>query len=162
MTNNERQEKIESYGRAFDTLKAAVARFPKEAWGFRPAPDRWTIQEIIIHITDSEANSYVRCRRFVAEPGKDLMAYDENLWAKALDYGTQSAEVSLQLFRWLRQASYALIRDLPEDTWGHANFHPENGMMTMEDWLDTYESHVRNHVAQMEENYQIWKKYANK
>lgn len=162
MTNNQRQQKIESYGRAYETLKSALARFPKEAWDYRPDPDRWTIKEIIIHITDSEANSYVRCRRFIAEPGKDLMAYDESQWARALDYGQQSADVSLELFRWLRQSSYELIRDLPEAVWGHANYHPENGMMTMGDWLDTYERHVRDHVAQMEENYELWKTYASK
>ncbi|MBT3389428.1 MAG: hypothetical protein HN413_03375 [Chloroflexi bacterium] len=156
MTNNIRQQKIASYGQAYNTLKAVLARIPKEAWNYRPTPDRWTIREIIIHITDSEANSYVRCRRFIAEPGKDLMAYNENQWAKALKYGGQNIDTSLELFRWLRQASYELIRDLPDEVWAHENYHPENGMMTMDDWLDTYESHVNDHTAQMEEIFSQW------
>lgn len=162
MSNTERRKKIESYGRAFDTLRAALERFPKEAWDYRPAPDHWTIQEIVIHIADSETNSYVRCRRFIAEPGKDLMAYDEGQWAKALRYGEQSAEVSLELFRWLRRASYELIRDLPEEVWHPGNYHPENGMTTMDDWLDTYERHVRDHIAQMEANYAHWRQHVGK
>jgi len=153
MTNAERQKKIESYGQAFDLLEAALNRFPIESWHYRPATDRWTIHEIIIHITDSEANSYIRCRRFIFEPGEALMAYDENQWAKVLDYAGQSMDVSLELFRWLRQASYELIQNIPEEVWRHEAYHPENGTMTMDDWLDTYESHVRNHIAQMEENY---------
>jgi len=161
MSNPERQAKIESYGQAYDLLKAAVDRFPKECWSYRPAADRWTIQEIIIHITDSEANSYVRCRRFISEPGKDLMAYDENKWAVDLSYGEQSTEVSLELFRWLRKSCYDLIKTVPEDVWSHEAYHPENGTMTMDDWLDTYESHVRDHIAQMEENYQHWKEHGN-
>ena len=90
------------------------------------------------------------------------MAYDEGQWAKALNYGGQSAEVSLELFRWLRRASYELIHDLPDEVWAHENYHPENGMMTMDDWLGIYESHVRDHAAQMEENYELWKKYVSK
>ncbi len=162
MMNSERQQKIASYGQAYDLLKQAMERFPKECWHYRPAPDRWTIHEIIIHITDSEANSYVRCRRFIAEPGQDLMAYDENQWAKALKYEEQDTEVSLELFRWLRRSCYELIQTLPEEVWSHQAYHPENGDMTMDDWLDTYDSHVRDHIAQMEEVYQDWKNDANK
>lgn len=32
--------------------------FPRSC-GLRPAAERWTIYEIILHITDSEANSYI-------------------------------------------------------------------------------------------------------
>ena len=88
------------------------------------------------------------------------MVYDENQWASALDYAGQSTETALELFRWLRQASYELIQTLPEDVWGHEAFHPENGIMGMDDWLDAYERHVRDHIAQMEENYQDWKEHA--
>ncbi len=161
MTNPERQKKIDAYGQAYDLLKKAMDRFPKESWYYRPGPDRWTIHEIIIHITDSEANSYVRCRRFIAEPGKDLMAYDENQWATDLNYAEQNTEVSLELFRWLRKSSFDLIQTVPEDVWSHEAYHPENGTMTMDDWLDTYESHVRDHVAQMEDVYQHWKDHGN-
>ena len=69
MTFEERQRKIESYGSAHRVLVEGLKRFPHEMWQFRPAPDRWTIHEIIIHITDSEANSYIRCRCLIAEPG---------------------------------------------------------------------------------------------
>ena len=81
-----RQEKIVLYGRAADLLAEALGRFPREMWQYRSSVDDWTIHEIIVHITDSEANSYVRCRRFIAEPGQALMAYDENQWAKVLNY----------------------------------------------------------------------------
>lgn len=161
MPNLERNRKIESYGQAIDELETALKRFPIESWLHRPAPERWTIHEIIIHITDSEVNSYIRCRRFIAEPGEDLMVYDENKWGKILNYTVQSTDVALKLFRGLRQASYKLIQTLPEDVWKHEAYHPEQGIITMDDWLDTYESHVREHVAQMDENYQHWKSYAD-
>ena len=160
MPDEDRKTKIVSYGQAFDILEAALKGFPKESWHYRPAPERWTIHEIIIHITDSEANSYIRCRRFIAEPGGPLMVYDENQWASALDYAGQSTETALELFRWLRQASYELIQSLPENVWRHEAFHPENGIMSMDDWLNVYERHIRDHIAQMEENYQDWKEHA--
>ena len=155
-THEERQRKIESYGRAHHTLIAALANFPSDMWQYRPAPDRWTIHEIVIHITDSEANSYIRCRRFIAEPGTTISAYDEQRWAAALDYHTLSTDTALELFKWLRDSTAALIRSLPDDRWSNALYHPEVGTMTLDDWLDTYERHIPDHIAQMQAVYEAW------
>jgi DinB superfamily len=156
MTHEERNKKIESYGTAHQRLVAALERFPREMWQFRPAPGRWTIHEIIIHIADSEANSYIRCRRFLAEPGSTVLAYDQNRWAHDLRYHDQSTDDALELFKWLRHKSYALIKDLPESVWLNTVHHSESGEMIMDDWLDTYERHIPGHVKQMQANYDEW------
>jgi hypothetical protein len=158
MTGEERQRKIESYGNGYHQLVEGLKQFPAEMWRFKPAPDRWSIHEIIIHIADSEANSFVRCRRAIAEPGSGVIAYDENQWARALRYHDQSTDDALQLFRWLRQMSYQLIKTLPDSTWANTIEHPENGTMTLDDWLGVYEAHVRDHVEQMRLNYIDWRK----
>ncbi len=157
MTPETRQEKIEWYGRAHTLLVEALQEFPREMWQFRPAPDRWTIHEIIVHLTDSEANSFARCRKIIAEPGATVMAYDEMQWSKALRYHEQSPEDALELFKWLRLTSYKLIQSLPDSVWANTIDHPENGTMTTDDWLDVYARHVPEHIAQMRENHADWK-----
>lgn len=152
----DRQRLLQTYAGAYDELRAALQRFPRAMWQYRPAPDRWTIHEIVLHITDSEANSFVRGRRLIAEPGSTVMAYDEWQWARALDYHSQSPDVAVELFRWLRAASYLLIAHQPEPVWAHTIDHPENGTMTMDDWLETYARHVTDHVAQMEAVFADW------
>lgn len=156
MSDKARAAKIDSYGAAHAELVSALERFPREMWQYKPDPEMWSIHEIVVHITDSEANSYIRCRRFLAEPGQPLMAYDEGQWARALNYHEQSADDALELFRWLRKKSYDLIRVAPDKVWSRECFHPENGTMTMDDWLDAYERHVRDHVVQMEGVYERW------
>lgn len=156
MTLVERRAKIDSYGAAPAELEAALRALPRAAWQFRPAPDLWTIHEIAVHVADSEANSYVRCRRFIAEPGAGLMGYDETAWARALDYHAQSVDDAVALFRGLRTSTYQLIRSLPEAVWAHTADHSESGRMTLDDWLDIYERHVREHVAQMHAVYAAW------
>lgn len=157
MTTNERP-KIESYGAAYQQLAAALERFPREMWQYRPAPDHWTIHEILVHIADSEANSYVRCRRFIAEPGSSVLGYDEMKWARNLHYHDQSPSDALELFKWLRKQSYDLVRHLPEAAWANTIDHSENGLMTLDEWLTIYEAHVRDHVEQMQANYDAWLK----
>ena len=156
MTPEQRKLKIESYGTGYSQLMDAVQKFPKEMWTFRDEHGCWSIHEHLVHITDSEVNSYIRCRRLIAEPVRTLMDYDENRWASELLYHDQEIEDSLELFRWLRQKTFSLIQSLPESAWKHTAYHPENGDMTLDDWLNAYESHVPEHVHSMQENYDAW------
>jgi hypothetical protein len=156
MNADERRQKLDLYGKAYDLLTEAIKEFPVEMWQFRAGPDGWTIHEIIVHITDSEANSFIRCRRAIAEPGSAVLDYDEAGWAQRLHYHEQSTDDAIQLFRYLRQNSYKLVKDLPESMWANTIEHSANGTMTLDDWLNTYTSHVPDHVAQMREVYKAW------
>lgn len=156
MNPNERQEKIAQYGEAYNVLVEALAQFPREMWQYRPAPEDWTIHEIVIHITDSEANSYVRARRLLAEPGKAVMAYDEMLWGTMLHYHSLNPATALELFSWLRQSTYELILNLPEEKWSSTGSHPEHGDYSLETWLDIYTRHVPDHIEQMQRVYDAW------
>jgi len=155
---SDRIAKLETYGAAYDELCTALARFPRGMWQYRSTVEAWTIHEIVVHIADSEANSFIRLRRLIAEPGQAVMAYDENAWARRLDYSSQDPEDALQLFRWLRYNSYLLARRQPEAAWANTIQHPENGLMTMDDWLGVYARHVSDHVAQMDHIFAEWQR----
>ena len=156
MTPEQRAQTIESYGNGYAQLARALERFPRDMWTFRDEHGCWSIHEHIVHITDSEVNSYIRCRRLIAGPGLSLMAYDENRWADALLYHDQDISDALELFKWLRHKTFTLISTLPESTWAHTAYHPENGNMTLDDWLEVYERHVPEHIQSMQENYDAW------
>ena len=156
MPPSDRPARISTYADAHRQLTEALARFPKDMWRFKSSESDWSIHEIVVHITDSEANSYIRARRFIAEPGRTLMDYDENAWANSLDYHHLDTEAAVELFRWLRATTHSLVKDLPEETWAHTAYHPENGDMTLDDWLDTYARHVQDHIAQMKTVHTAW------
>lgn len=159
MTKQERDLLIESYGKAYDILVEALKEFPKEMWQWKPAPEKWSVHEIIVHIADSEANSYVRCRRFIAEPDSGVYGYDENKWAEKLNYHSQGIEDSLLLFKFLRKASHDLIKTVDDVTWKTATVnHSESGIMSFEQWLKVYEEHIPVHIRQMKRNLEAWKK----
>lgn len=156
MSPVERRRKIESYGNAAVVLREGLKAFPRAMWAFKPAPEQWSIHETIVHIADSEANSYIRCRRLIAEPGTPVMAYAEGRWASALRYHEQNTDDALALFQQLRHNSYVLIQSLPEAAWANTVYHPENGQMTLDDWLDVYERHIPEHLAQMGAVHALW------
>jgi len=152
----ERKKMIESYGGAYAVLVEALTHFPKEMWTFKPK-DGWSIHQIVVHITDSEANSFVRARRLIAESGSPVLGYDEMHWGAALDYESQNTDDAVELFKWLRHNTYELVKRQPDSISTHTIVHSENGPMTFDDWLDTYDRHVPEHIAQMQRVYDEWK-----
>ncbi|MDX1939949.1 MAG: GNAT family N-acetyltransferase [Saprospiraceae bacterium] len=156
MDKAERERLVESYGKAYDKIVATLAEYPRDMWQWRPAADKWTIHENIVHLADSEANSYIRSRRFIAEPGSLVLGYDQEVWTKKLDYHQQSVEDALELFRLLRKKSYDLIKNLPDEVWKNTVEHSENGTMTFEDWLRVYENHT--HIGSMRRVFEAWKR----
>ncbi len=155
-----RAARLAQYVAAYDQLTAALAQFeglPAEFWHFRPRPGAWSVHEIVLHLADSEANSYIRLRRLAAEPGTTVLGYEQDRWARELHYPQQSLETALHTFRWLRQSSVELLRLLPESVWSHAVTHSEAGHYTAERWLELYAEHVPGHIAQMQRNLAAWR-----
>ena len=151
MNPDERRALIDSYSDDADTrLIAALDRVPRDLWTARPSPDDWTVPEIVVHLSDSEANSYVRIRKAIAEPGGAVAAFDEQRWQAALGYHDTDPAEALALFRALRRQTHRLLTSLPDDAWSRASEHPEFGTMTVADWLRRWQSHVAEHIAQIE------------
>ncbi len=153
-----RKEIIELYGKGFQQLTEALEQFPKEMWGFKPAPDRWSIHEVLIHIADSEANAFVKCRKLIAQPGKSVNDYDQDIWSEALHYRQQKIEDALELFKWLRENTYTLVKGIPDKVWSTASGYGEGGVVTLDDWLEIYANHIPDHIKQMKKIYAEWEK----
>jgi DinB superfamily len=158
MTREERRYMLESFGRAPGQLSAALRQFPKKMWLYKPVPERWSIHEIILHLADSEANSYVRCRRFIAEPGTAVFRIDAARWAGSLGYFHQSTREALEITRRLRGMTYQLLTSVPDNVWSHTVEHPRDGRMTLEQWIQTQERHIPHHIEQMRTTFELWAK----
>ena len=158
LTRQEKQERLESFGRAPAVLCVALRQFPKKMWLYKPAVDRWSIHEVILHLADAEATAYVRCRRFIAEPGGPLLRFDSARWAGTLGYFHQSTRQALEIIKRLRAMTYQLLISIPESVWFHTVEHPKDGGITLEQWFERQEEHMGRHIEQMKRNYESWLK----
>lgn len=158
MDKNERNEKIERYGQGFDLLLAALKEIPVEAWKFKPAPQEWSIHEVIIHLGDSETNAALRARKLAVEPGGLLMGYDQDKWAVELNYHDQNTDDALQVTKFARLTTYNWLKTLPDDVFSHTVRHPEyDEPYTFEQWINIYSAHIPGHIEQIQNNYSLWK-----
>jgi len=158
MDKQERDEKIELYGRGFGMLVEVLKDIPREMWQFKPEPKEWSIHEVIIHLADSESNASLRARMLIVEPGGTLMAYDQDKWAIELNYHDQDLQDALEVTRLARKTTYELLRRQPDEVFDHIVIHPEyDEPYTFDDWLDIYSAHIPGHIEQIMNNYKIWR-----
>jgi len=158
MNGEERNKKIELYGRGFDMLVDVLTDIPRDIWQFRPAPTEWSIHEVLVHLADSESNAALRARMLIVEPGGTLMGYDQEQWVVALNYHEQELEDALDIVRLARKTTYQLLKKQPDEIFEHIVLHPEyNEPYTFENWLDIYSAHIPGHIEQIMNNYKIWR-----
>lgn len=148
---------LENYVQAHQQIVDAIKEFPVDMWKFKPSENRWSIHEILIHIADSEVNSFSRCRKIIAENGGLIVAYDQDKWANSMFYHEQNTSNAIELFRLLRKMTYEMLIKLPDDAWHNFAEHSTDGKLNLTKWLEIYERHIPGHIEQMNKVYKDWK-----
>ena len=111
----------------------------------------WTPRQVIHHMADSEAQSYARLRRLIAEPGTIIQGYDEGTWAETETLGYKSSPVaaSIAVFAAVRESSYQLLLRLEESQLDNQGTHSESGAYSIRDWIRSYTNHPIDHAEQI-------------
>ena len=116
----------------------------------RPAPDKWSIAEIMAHLADAEVAIAWRIRQVLASNTISIQAYDQDLWAKTFDYAKRDPRQSLKNFRSLREANVALLKSVPRKLWGNYGVHQERGNESVSHIVRMVSGHDINHLRQIE------------
>ena len=116
------------------------------------AENEWSARQCIHHMADSEAQSYARLRRLVAEPeGSIIQGYNEGAWANEpkLAYADGDVTNSIAVYAAVRAASLDLVKRLEESDLEKYGEHTEAGKYTIARWLENYTKHPYDHGDQM-------------
>jgi uncharacterized damage-inducible protein DinB len=133
-------------------LGGALTGLSDEELKARPRDDKWSVQEIALHIADAEIMGAARMRQAWAEPGSAFAVYDQNAWASELDYrGRESRDVmaALHLFSILRRAGTQLLEGARPGDWKKWGSHGEWGTLTLRQLLELYADHAERHIEQI-------------
>ncbi|MGC1106302.1 MAG: DinB family protein [Candidatus Acidiferrales bacterium] len=158
MQTQARQQVVELFGRGPALLADTLRRCPKKMWLYRPGLNRWSIHEIILHLADSEAYTYICSRQFIAEPGSGVVEYDASAWTASLGYFHQSTREALGLVSRLRKMTYQMLRFVPDTVWANTTQIPNTGTMTLDRWLELQANHIPHHIEQIQQNLADWSK----
>jgi hypothetical protein len=131
-------------------LAVLVDGVTSEQLARRPAPGKWSIQEIVAHLADDELVGGYRLRMILSSPGTAIQAFDQDIWARTGRYEQIDVRSSLELYRVLRQANLELLRSLDSAEWEMFGVHAERGVETVRDIAMYFAGHDINHFRQIE------------
>lgn len=142
-----------AYEAATHEFLSIAESVPEEKLDLHVGED-WSSRQVIHHCADSEAQSYARLRRLIAEPNPIIQGYDEGLWAKdqTLGYTTLPVENSIAVFKAVRAASLEIIKRLTVEQLELKGTHTEAGEYSLKRWLETYTRHGNDHAEQIKKN----------
>ena len=116
----------------------------------RPAPDKWSVAEILAHLADAELVVGWRMRSILGAPGTPVQAFDQNAWVIAGHYDQRDPRESLELHRAVREANLALLKSLSPVQWKQYGQHAERGQESIEHIVRMMAGHDVNHLRQIE------------
>jgi DinB superfamily len=140
---------LERFRRGAEVLAAMLTGVANPEADFRMAQEKWTIRQIMAHVSDAEIAAAFRFRHILAEESPKLEAFDENLWASRLDYERRKPSQSLETFRRIRQENYELLKELPPSEFQRTGVHSERGTVTLVNLLKMMAEHPEAHARQI-------------
>ncbi|MBD1382521.1 DinB family protein [Metabacillus arenae] len=84
---------------------------------YQYAPDKWTIKEVLGHMTDTEIIMCYRLLRIGRGDATPLTGFDEDTYVKAACFNDRTLENLLDSFIITRQATLNLIKSLRSGDW---------------------------------------------
>jgi hypothetical protein len=142
---------LERFRRGPELLAVVLTGVFGEEEDFALAPGKWSIRQIVAHLADAEVVGAHRFRQVLAQDNPTLIAYDQDAWARNLDYARRKPKQSLETFRRVRAENYELLKDLPLEAFARGGNHTERGRLTLGEMLEEYARHAEQHVRQMQE-----------
>lgn len=112
-----------------------------------PVPGTWSIQQIVLHLMDSDLIAADRMKRIIAEETPTIIGYDQSAFAAKLHYDKLDAAVAAEVFRLNRQLMTAILRLLPDSAFERSGMHNERGRVTLAQMVEMYVWHLSHHVG---------------
>ncbi|MFG0273800.1 MAG: DinB family protein [Phycisphaerales bacterium] len=137
---------LDRYEQQADLCLRMIDGLSDEELDARPGPGAWSMRELVVHLMDSDLIGADRMKRVIATEGSTLYAYEENDFARNLDYAKRDARLAADLFHLSRRWMTAIFRSLPDAAFLKTGDHTENGPMTLAELVAGYADHVDHHL----------------
>ncbi|MGA7650931.1 MAG: putative metal-dependent hydrolase, partial [Terracidiphilus sp.] len=141
-----RADQLETLRRLPANLRQAVGGLDDAQLDTPYREGGWSARQVVHHLADSHANSYIRVKLALTEDAPTIKAYDEAAWARLPD-SRLPVEVSIPFVEAVHARLIALLEPLSDADCQRTFVHPERGVVTLAQNLAIYAWHSRHHVG---------------
>ncbi len=146
----EGKDALKSQSAAANRLERLTKGVPTSKLRKRPAPDKWSVSEVLAHLADAEIVIAWRIRSILGAPGTPIQAYDQDAWAAVGNYAKRDPRKCIEQFRAMREANLAFYKSLRPEQWKQSGMHSERGEESIERIARMIAGHDINHILQIE------------
>jgi hypothetical protein len=135
-----------------DEVRAAFGRFGEARGGYRYAPEKWSVKELLGHLSDVERIFCYRALRFARKDATPLPGFDENAYAPAMEADRRKLSDLLEEWLDVRRATISFLRGLPSEAWTRRGI--ANGKeISVRALAYAIAGHARHHLEVLAERY---------
>jgi hypothetical protein len=135
-----------------DVFRALLTGVSSEQANWKPAPDRFSIAELLEHLSHIEAHCFRnRFDEILATDNPEVDPYDQNMFYAEGAYSNRDAEESLAHWEEQREDNITFLRSLDPQSLSRAARHTVLGNFTLENLLSEWALHDLGHVRQLAE-----------
>jgi hypothetical protein len=131
-----------------------LASVPEERAGFRYAPEKWSIREVVGHVIDCERVFGYRALSLARGETQSLPGFDETVYAARAGHDRFTLSSLVEEFQCLRQSHLHMFRRLSDTAWltkGTANGHPTS----VRGLAYVIAGHLRHHMSILTSRYGV-------
>lgn len=146
--------RIEALTAYTDSLEELVAVWTDASAGDaelldrRPAPDAWSVAEVVHHLADRETALSVDLRRILTEDRPTLLALDSAAYADVTMYAARPPADALAVVLATRNLNTRLLASLSPEQWRRTGIDPVEGEIDVAGWVRLASDHLKVHVLQ--------------
>jgi len=115
----------------------------------RPFPGKWTANEVIGHLTDTEWVYGYRLRLILSEDDPTILGTEQDSWVAALRHNEPEPSELVETFRTLRELNLATWRRASAEDLKRAGRHNERGPESLDVMLRLLAGHDLSHLDQI-------------
>ena len=133
-------------------LRGLMSELTDDDARWKPAPDRFSVAEVLAHLSHSEGHCYrMRVDRFLAETRPTFEPDDAQMYLDL--YRDADPEDAFDHFEEQRETNIECLRDLPSEAGGRVALHREAGQITLTQMLHEWALHDLGHIRQIAPNW---------
>ncbi|MCZ8521713.1 MULTISPECIES: DinB family protein [Paenibacillus] len=135
-------------------IEDSVRGLTEEQLSWKPAPEKWSIKEVVSHLTDHLVVTGFRIRQIVSESVPQLPAFDQDAWVTVIRANEVSLEEHLGTYEALLAVNVPVLQRLEPEAWLRTAVNPRGKTVTLAELLEGFSKHVGVHLDQIERNKQ--------
>jgi len=131
-------------------LRGLMAELSPTDVRWKPAPDRFSVGEVLAHLSHTEGHCYrTRLDRFLSEDNPEFESDDAQHHLEL--YRNMDPEDAFDHFEEQRETNIEALRDLPPEAAERRAVHKKVGPITLAQMLNEWALHDLGHIRQIAE-----------